>query len=84
MRESYTLNVDVKEVLRACIANPAVEGLFQDESGGWYVDRRYTTAYVEQSWYLTPRTADLNIIGPTILAVPSELIEELGIQKNTK
>ncbi len=46
---------------------PKIEGEFFGVDGKRYLDRRYTAEYVEQSTVLTPRTADLNIVGPAIV-----------------
>lgn len=70
-------NTEADRVFR----NPDVEGLFQGQDGEWYFDQRYTMDFVSRSAILTPRNADLGIIGPDVWRVPDELATGLGLEK---
>jgi hypothetical protein len=55
------------------LSNPDLEGVFISPDGKTMFDRRYDAEFVQKSNVLTPRNADLNLIGAEIVEVPEEL-----------
>lgn len=75
---NYLESTNWDEVIRTELRkpNPDIEGLFIGPDGSYRLDRRMTMSAIEKN-KLTPRTADLNLVGPDILPVPDYLVEEL-------
>ena len=67
-----TEKFDINEIVKASMGDPNIEGLYRDADGRLVLDRRYTAEAIGQLG-LSPRTADLGLIGPDRLLVPEEL-----------
>lgn len=67
------------ELTREELANPNLEGVFIGPDGRTMFDRRYRSDVVDDSRTLTPRNADLNLVGAEIVEVPEELKNEINI-----
>ncbi|HSH56132.1 MAG TPA: hypothetical protein VK983_04915 [Candidatus Limnocylindrales bacterium] len=67
--------INMNEVIAAELKNPDLEGQYVDATGQAMLDRRYTVEAIGRMG-LSPRTADLNLIGPERVAIPKELLSE--------
>ena len=61
-----------KEEAKNLLSNTDIEGVFTRD-GKTYIDRRYTVETITRLG-LSPRNADLNIIGDEIIELPVEFI----------
>jgi hypothetical protein len=60
------------------VADPDIEGLFQDREERWMLDCRMSFEAMDRRG-LMPYTADLNLIGPDIVEVPAYLLDLLDL-----
>ena len=70
---------DNAALVRDGLADERLRGLFQNGRGEWLFDLRFTDEEVSQNPVLSPRTADMNIIGDYAIPVPSAIVTELGL-----
>ncbi len=69
---------DIDNEVRIARELTDLKGFFCDEQGEWYLDRRKSIVAMADEG-LSPRTADLNLIGPAIIPVPKYLVIELEL-----
>jgi hypothetical protein len=70
--------IDISSEIRRYAYTGDYEGFFKDQNGQMMYDRRMTQEGMERRG-LNPRIADLNLIGPVIVPVPEDLIEEMQL-----
>lgn len=72
----YSEQFDVNETIRSELNNPDIEGVYRDRDGRLILDRRHTLDAIARLG-LSPRTADLNLIGPDRVPIPEDIIQEM-------